>query len=359
MGKSGAFINIDIESPEQTNTWNLNKSFNIEILKDESDSQNIMTSQTDQNFKIIPMYEIPDLNIKLQYNKSDYIINQSEYLDDGKIDVYSASIDTHPIGFVHYEQNTNTFILTNKTPASTQMAITNINTNKNSDNIFYNYQITEYNCGNAYTYQDLDEHNISSQSNLIKMYGPDFVFTPTKKITGIDYNYLYIINNSKLQTYGNYKHGDIYGDIRQTKNLYDPLYSMNMPNCNTITKCRSYCGIGICGNKLYLKYYDNIEYKKLNEHKSDDVTEVNMYKQDLIKYPYQKIEIIDILNNAVLNAKHKTNYFSIEIKKTGLVSNNQDTIKNKIKKDIQNQLRDLIQKVCPVDTNLVKISLLN
>lgn len=360
MGQSGAFINIDIKQSD--NSWKLNNSFNIETVKNESDSQNLMSIQSDQDFKLTPMYEIPDLNIKMQYKKSTDIINQSEYLDDSKIDIYSPSISSHPIGFVHYERNTNTFILTDRTTETAQMAMTNIDENKKYNNIFYNYKISEYGCDNAYLYQDIHNNSdVSSQANLIKINGVDYIFTPTRTMLDVYYNYLYIINNSSKSTYGNYLHGDIYGDIRQTKNLYDPMYSMNMPDCDTITNCRTYCDIGLCGNKLYLKYYDNIEYKKLSESNNNNITEVKTYAKDLIKYPYQKVEIIDILNNAVLNAKHKTNYFSIEIKKTGIMSqnNNDNNIRNKIKTDIQNQLRDLIKKICPVDTNLVKIEMFN
>ena len=55
------------------------------------------------------------------------------------------------------------------------------------------------------------------------------------------------------------------GEIMQAKNTYDSLYSMNVLSTEGDARClssaREYCGIDVCGNKVFLKFYDNVNYE--------------------------------------------------------------------------------------------------
>ena len=55
------------------------------------------------------------------------------------------------------------------------------------------------------------------------------------------------------------------GEIMQAKNTYDSSYSMNVLSTEGDARClssaREYCGIDVCGNKVFLKFYDNVDYE--------------------------------------------------------------------------------------------------
>ena len=109
------------------------------------------------------------------------------------------------------------------------------------------------------------------------------------------------------------------------KSLYDSQYSMNMPSEWTISAARTYCGIGTCGGRAYLKYWDDVNYDVISSASAGvaecQVESANSY--DGSRYsdmkPYQKIEFL-YPNDHTSSAKHKSNVFSIEILSTGIGS---------------------------------------
>ena len=86
-----------------------------------------------------------------------------------------------------------------------------------------------------------------------------------------------------------------------------------MTDSNTIQNCREYCGIGICGEFAFLKFYDNIVYTN-NSDNTQRNKQMNSNEFDK-RYPYQKVEILSQLNTSTVEAKHKANVFSVVLKK--------------------------------------------
>jgi len=42
--------------------------------------------------------------------------------------------------------------------------------------------------------------------------------------------------------------------------MYNALYSIDMPDADTMKNCRQYCGVQRSRGKVMLKYYDNVDY---------------------------------------------------------------------------------------------------
>ena len=137
-----------------------------------------------------------------------------------------------------------------------------------------------------------------------------------------------------------FDNGNVYADIYTCKNAYDSMYSMNMSSEGRLDNCRDYIGMMTNGNRLYLKYYDNVGYYFNGDQAKKD---------DTVKYPYQKVENfepIQIKNQS--EAMHKSNFFSIRISGTGLENSAQDSetqIKmDNIKFDIENAIKKIVEK---------------
>jgi len=135
---------------------------------------------------------------------------------------------------------------------------------------------------------------------------------------------------------------------------------MDMPDGNTLTNSRQYCGIGTCADKMYLKYYDNVEYTSLCS-LYDENNIISNYVMDgkQKKYSYQKIETVESINRFKSNIKHKSNLYSVALRNTGLNTQYEDSKTNekieKLKNDIKNNIRDIAKKMCPVETQLFDI----
>ncbi len=73
--------------------------------------------------------------------------------------------------------------------------------------------------------------------------------------------------------------------------------------------------------------------------------------------PYQKVEFfIPVSSNKTYY--HKSNLFSIKLHSTNLVEDDNaslNEIRRKIKKDINNGIRSLVDSICPANTQLFNI----
>lgn len=90
-------------------------------------------------------------------------------------------------------------------------------------------------------------------------------FTPARKISDIKYNYIVGVDqcSNANRAYDNktvYENGDIYGSFTLAKNMYNALYSVDMPDSSSVKNCRRYCGIHSSANAVVLKYYDDVDY---------------------------------------------------------------------------------------------------
>ena len=130
-----------------------------------------------------------------------------------------------------------------------------------------------------------------------------------------------------------------------------------------LVNCRRYVGIDKCGDTVFLKYYDDIWYNKAQEQNGNlsvvNNTHIKQTNENFQFTKYQKIETIKSVNRFVPNTLHKTNMFSISIEDTGLSS---DSINSKLKQlkemmmqDIRNNIKMVVDKVCPAHTQLLNI----
>lgn len=124
------------------------------------------------------------------------------------------------------------------------------------------------------------------QKNVIDM------LTPARYITGIDYNYIVMIeqnrnSNKQFDNPTTYDNGDIFGFFTTGKNMYNALYSMEMNSSSQIDNCREYAGVQDMGDKLMLKFYDNSDYSIDRSSRAHLLPSSSHMTNE---YPYQKIE---------------------------------------------------------------------
>ena len=193
-------------------------------------------------------------------------------------------------------------------------------------------------------------------------------FIPKKYVKGIGYNYIVDVeqNINSNQQFDNptiYDNGDIFGFFVPGKNMYNALYSMDMKSANEIHNCREYAGIQSLGNKIILKYYDNVDYKfksNAQEKQQLDAEMLSSSSSFTKQYPYQKVETFDPISfkNAT---RHKSNLFSIKISKSGLddsvlknCTDDEKKLAENIKCDITNAIRALAKSIAPANTQFFK-----
>lgn len=216
--------------------------------------------------------------------------------------------------------------------------------------------------------------SISSVADDFKQYA---------KVDGVNYNYIVEMDQSQKETI--YFNGDVFGRFYLGKNLYNSLYTTQMVSQYQFARCREYCGIIPAGyghkndstrtspGNIVLKYYDRIRYTftQVDRSKVDYDYGTTKGYVDGGAYPYQKVEYFIPQNFAgELNgkAKHKSNLFSIKISNSGLddlyqqsyrasnaaLQKTRDALVNRIKTDISNGVKQLVDSIAPANTQLFK-----
>ena len=313
------------------------------------------------------LYNINDIAIKSKIQKvkddSAAIVDISQKNSTEYLDIYAPDLSDNIIGICQLKDCS--YCLTDrmtigpstlKTDLRDQRAVNGPETIKNT---FYSWKIDSHDLP-TYFYNTTDTLADTSQLSSF--------FIPRYNLAGIKYNYMIEIPQS-FSIYNDYEAGDMFGEIMQAKNAYDSSYSMNVISTDSDIRClssaREYCGIDVCGNKVFLKFYDNVNYMfscPTSTKKSYNSLESIGAAEAIQKtYPYQKIETLDGINKFRANVKHKSNMFSININNTRIdqldTGNAESTqkLKEKIKSDIRNQVRTLSKKFCPADTCLFDV----
>lgn len=320
----------------------------------------------ESKLNVSPLYDIVDLTIKSKFRNPgrftkhiDPRRNKEINLDDDHVEVFSAKMDSQPIGFTNFSDG-NCYLLTESTTNNPRVKRTTLENNivNNEQNEFYSYEVTDLATHVVLYPTEGPGGDIESRATSIRN-NPDNAencFQMKTDIIGVKSNYLHTIEqNEECHPFEN---GDIYGTTRRTKNAYNAMYSMEMPNENELKSCRDYCGIGTCGSRIYLKYYDNQNYSLTTGKTKGTATEKTASaSQD--GYPFQKVEVIDELDYLDSDAKHKSSIFSVRIRNTGLGDGDagiQDaSIRDKLKKDIANTVRTLAEQTCPANTTLFDV----
>lgn len=101
------------------------------------------------------------------------------------------------------------------------------------------------------------------------------------------------------------------------KNMYNALYTMDMPDVSSMENCRSYAGIQEAGGDVVLKYYDNVKYI-ISDADENGIAYATEDKAARHRLEYDKIEYLKPMQWSSGTAKHKSNLFSVKIYSTGL-----------------------------------------
>lgn len=297
------------------------------------------------------LYDIDDVCIKSTIKKSNANDINSENPSDDFVDIYAPS--THEdISYV-CKNGTFTYCLTKRKSETPAYKVTNLDIKREQDqwqsvtDTNYNWRIREQEL-NTYIYAPLsDDLDLSSH------------FDPKFNLTNIKYNYVFELPQSSA-TFNNYEYGDVYGDIFNCKNVYNWQYSMDMSSQTYLNATRDYVGMGVCGNKLFMSFYDDLTYSS-NDTSDEFNKSMTEGKLNEPLFSYQKLETIDSINRFRNNTIHKSNVYSIDIVNTGLeVLNDEENpvfkkLYDKILLDINNNVRSLAEKVAPANTELFDV----
>jgi hypothetical protein len=301
------------------------------------------------------LYDIKDTCIKSTIKKvrssdSSYDGNSDDYLD-----IYAPVLESDILGFCQLGDYA--YCMTDKTKVGPTMQSTNLLDQRKltpTDDINgtkYNFKLSEKTL-NTYLYdQPSIEHSTISD-----------YFIPKTNLKNLKYNYIIEVPQTNIVN-NDYSAGDILGDIFICKNEFDYSYSMDMPDSDTLSVSRKYLGLGTCGDRIYLKFIDNVDYSTSEvDDNSAEIINKQMYDSSKTRnYPFQKVESLDSINRFKSATAHKSNMYSLKIKNTGIESLNDDSnpklkaLYNKIKMDMDNSIRDIAKKVCPVNTELFNI----
>lgn len=222
--------------------------------------------------------------------------------------------------------------------------------------------------GSYKTYQDLINSNIEASAYVLSS-----IFNVKRNLDGIMHNY--VIELPESSKHNDYTKGYIVCDQIVCKNHLNYAYTMPMDNNYSLSNCREYCNIGVCGNQLYMAYRDNVSYVNTTPNGTKTTLYAyyspidglmhayNVYEYALSmqqpkdSYTYQHIEVLDIWHRYDSSGKgHKSSMFSLQLNNTGL---NSSTInanaKQKLRQNIMNNIRSIIDKITPANTQLFNI----
>jgi len=216
-------------------------------------------------------------------------------------------------------------------------------------------------------------------------------FMPLYNLSGLYFNYVeefpldfsyaeYDNSNSMLEyTY-------VFGDTFNTKNQYDNNYNLSSfitsttDNYNVsgyVTNTRSYNNIGACADVLYLVYKNNRHYDLTDTDitstgvvfgmtptssfaSTGNIADIPVQNSTIlssdITHRYDNVETIASINRIENLKGHASNLFSINIQNSNIDSSNlASSVKDDIKKTLNNLIEGVIKNIIPANTQLFKI----
>lgn len=194
-------------------------------------------------------------------------------------------------------------------------------------------------------------------------------------LVGVQYNTIYEIPNIAQD----YDKGEIIANTFKTKNQFDGYtWSMSKVDNNMLSNARQYLGIYSCGNQIWLKWKDNVQYSSAND---ENIISSDIYKQHIVSasaatptVQYPQIEVIDAINRGIQEPGHKSSLYTLKLKtrllekfagkkvvdalhdntKKQLFSK---TFKENMKAELQNCIRKIAEKIVPADCQLFSVTI--
>lgn len=195
-----------------------------------------------------------------------------------------------------------------------------------------------------------------AQAGELSNYALSSIFKIRRSLDGIRHNYIVEFPEDTVQN--QYYDGYIQCDMALAKNYLDSMYTMQVGEGFDISSCREYCNIDVCGDQLYMTYRDNVNYSSQLCGIGSEVQHFNMQESSIKTYGYQHVEVVDTWSRFDRHgaAGHKSSMFSIKLIDTGL---NESTIdsqaKQKLRQNIQNSIRALVDSLAPANCQLFNI----
>lgn len=391
-GETGNIINLDISENGQqpyTKTFLTDSGYEVANISSTTMTHRIIKTSSSNNKNIFFDMVGSDSIIYALFDFKDVAVKSST-----GIDLYAPHLSSDPIGFCTVVNSNSKIIsygISEATSISPLIKGTNLRDTREdriaglTNSMFWNYKMIE--SGNK-TYlgiplsnltladTDLDDEvsseSVSSYFQFLQSYGKlstDMVstfFDPKYNLENINRNYIYQIplGGSNVKMFNDFNSGNINGDFVIGKNPYNSEYSMDMSAVSELKNARHYDGIGTIGGRVFFKYHDDIDYK----HNSDETlsTSLSSVLQNLSTEisdnisktnNFQKVEMLDSISQFKSVSQHKSNLFSIKIRK--LFDNITDeTILNnltKIKDDISRKISKIVESFAPAHTQLFEI----
>lgn len=324
----------------------------------ESNKFSIESTNGSNQIRIHPIYDINDICIKSSIKKIKNSTAEYKNKSDDYVDIYVPQLEDGILDFCQMDNYS--YCLSKRTEKGPTMLWTDLYDQTKTttpgyiEDESYAWNL-KYNVLKTFIYNTSADMT-SSDSEVLSNY-----YKPRYNLTGVKYNYLIEVpQNLPIGTYNDYEAGDIQGDIFQAKNVYDCYYGMNMPDTSSLINTRDYIGLANCGDKIFLKYYDNVDYKafvptRVQNSNVDDVVDVATEENHISDYPFQKIETLDSINRFRSNIRHKSPLYSLRISNSGINEFSEEDEKERIKKDIKNNIRTITRKLCPVTTQLFDV----
>lgn len=184
-------------------------------------------------------------------------------------------------------------------------------------------------------------------------------------VHGIQYNTLYEIPGNIQQ---DYKSGTFIGNTVKLKNQYNYTYSMLHDGVSVLSNARDYYEICNCNDLIYLKYKDNKVYlsDKINNKDSIPVSIDDNYSVTHISaklgidsestYKLPLIEVLTHINRGASSSNHKSSLYSLTLDTQFLKAINNQSIKENLRSEIKNCIRQIVEKIAPANTQLFSVT---
>lgn len=345
-GSTSKLVDLDIlpigQSKKQAQINGITYAASIEAADDSMLSTGNANAYSirDLDGKPSIMHNLYDLNDLCHQSKIKNINNGRQF------NIYGPQLSSYDKKVVQFK--TAAYVLNKANlPSNTTVVGTTLEKDRPADNKMSTITNVDY----ARQFKALPAHTYLYRSCADDISLSDH-YMPVKDLSGIEYN---CINEIPLHNnvMNDYEEGNIFSETFATKNAYNSTYSMQMENESKLNPARQYIDINQCGNKVYLKYYDNAEYSAENATTTSEIS-VDKMKKAESAYPYQKIETIDSINRFKSGTSHKSNMYSVTIKNDVLGQNGNDVI-DKLKQDIKHNIFEIVKKIGPANTQLFDV----
>jgi len=310
------------------------------------------------------IYDIDDICLKSMNRTVNSILPQFDSPYPGRTEDFYIPSAVGVMGFCKVDNST--YLLTDSTTGSPVYLRAQLSTGEDINAKTSHYKV-ELENGSLQTYlyvpvSDLSGARDYGEAILSGYLTPESFYGSNRNFKNVEYNYIAGVPMRKIaDRSGNteYDNGNLYCDVTHTKNMYDSTYSMNMPSADMIVSCRNYTEIGKCGDKLYLKFDDNVSYVG-----EDGATPSRVVSP---RYSYPKIEYMNKIVTKTTN-RHKSYFFSVNVKDLNLDYDESaalsaesegrktaERVKKYIKHDIKTAIRDIARNVCPAQSQLFDV----